>query len=207
MNSRFPGALWLVVAALASGAAVAQVRLATIPPERYDAEQKRAAAEFLEARKVPLSGPFEPLMHSPVLMSDARAMGDYLRYHSAIGNRLSEFVILVVAREWSQDYEWSVHAPIARQQGIAQEIVDAIADGRRPAGMSDDEEICYEFSIELNRTRRVSDRTYARALKRFGDKGVVDIVGINGYYTLLAMTLNTARTPTAEGPKLPRFPD
>jgi len=142
-----------------------------------------------------------------VLMSDARAMGDYLRYQSAIGNRLSEFVILVVAREWTQDYEWSVHAPVARKQGIAPEIIDAIAEGRRPSGMSDDEEICYEFSLELSRNRRVSDKTFARAQKRFGEKGVVDLVGLNGYYSLLAMTLNTARTPAPDGYRLPRFPD
>jgi len=207
MASNLSRGLLPVVGALACGVAAAQTRLPTIPPEQYTAEQKRAAAEFFEARKTPVFGPFEPLMHSPVLMSDARAMGDYLRYQSAIGNRLSEFVILVVAREWTQDYEWSVHAPVARKQGIAPEIIDAIAEGRRPSGMSDDEEICYEFSLELSRNRRVSDKTFARAQKRFGEKGVVDLVGLNGYYSLLAMTLNTARTPAPDGYRLPRFPD
>lgn len=208
MSTRIAAGLLCCVGALAPLAVAAQTRLPTIPPDQYTAEQKQAAAEFLAARKLPVFGPFQPLMHSPVLMSDARAMGDYLRYHSAIGNRLSELVILVVAREWSQDYEWSVHAPTARQQGIAAEIIAAIADGRRPDGMSEDETICYDFSIELNRYRRVSDATYARALKRFGDKGVVDIIGLNGYYTLLAMALNTARTPPAAGaPSLQRFPE
>jgi len=186
----------------------AQDRMPTIAPEKYDETQKKAAADFLESRKTPVFGPFEPLMYSPELMSIARSMGDYLRYKPAIGTTLSEFVILVTAREWGQDYEWHVHAPIALKQGIKKEIVDAIADGRRPVGMSEDEEICYDFSIELHRNKRVSDATYQRAVAKFGEKGVMDIVGINGYYTFLAMAMNTAhyRVP-ANGLKLPRFPD
>src|SRR5215212_1706059 len=129
---------------LASGPALAQQRLPTIPPEQYTAEQKKAAEEFLAARKVPVFGPFEPMMHSPEVMSQARAMGDYLRYKSGIGTTLSELVILVTAREWTQDYEWYVHAPIAAKAGIKPEIIEAIRDGRRPTGMSEDEEIVYD---------------------------------------------------------------
>ena len=186
----------------------AQDRMPTISPDKYDETQKKAAAEFLETRKTPVFGPFEPLMYSPELMTIARSMGDYLRYKPAIGTTLSEFVILITAREWSQDYEWHVHAPIALKQGIKKEVIDAIADGRRPVGMSDDEEICYNFSIELHRNKRVSDATYQRATQRFGEKGVMDIIGINGYYTFLAMAMNTAhyRVP-ANGLKLQRFPD
>ena len=197
-----------ILLSLVTGYALAQDRLPPIPPASYDAAQKKAAEEFLAVRKVPVFGPFEPLMRSPELMSVARAMGDYLRYNSAIGTTLSEFVILVTAREWAQDYEWHVHAPIALKQGIKKEIVDAVVDGRRPVGMSDDEDICYDFSIELHRNKRVSDATYARALKRFGEKGVIDLVGINGYYTFLAMAMNTSRMPMpADGQRLPRFPE
>jgi len=197
-----------VALSLFTGVSLAQDRLPPIPPANYDEAQKKAAEEFLAARKVPVFGPFQPLMRSPELMNVARAMGDYLRYKSAIGTTLSELVILVTAREWAQDYEWHVHAPIALKQGIKQDIVDAIRDGRRPTGMSEDEEICYDFSIELHRNKRVSDTTYARVLKRFGEKGVVDIAGINGYYTFLAMAMNTSRMPIpADGKKLPRFPE
>ena len=108
-------------------------------------------------------------------------------------------MILVTAREWGQAYEWSIHAPIALAQGIRPEVVQAIAQGRRPQGMSDDEAICYDFSTELHRTRQVSDATYARALKRFGEKGVIDLTAINGYYTFLAMQLNMMRTPASPG--------
>lgn len=188
--------------------ALAQDRLPPISPDQYSEEQQKAAAEFLAARKVPVFGPFEPLMRSPEVMNKARAMGDYLRYHSAIGNRLSELAILVTAREWSQDYEWSLHEPIAVKAGIKPDIAEAIADGRRPEGMSEDEEIVYEFSTELYRNKRVSDRTYERALKRFGDRGVIDLASIDGYYAMLAMVLNVSRTPALkDGPALKHFPD
>ncbi len=195
-------------AVLVAGPAPAQQRLPAIAPEQYDADQKKAAEEFLAARKVPVFGPFEPMMYSPDVMSMARAMGDYLRYHSAIGNTLSELVILITARAWSQDYEWHVHYPIALKAGIAKDVADAIADGRRPAGMSADEEIVYDFTSELQENKRVSDATFKRAEQRFDKKGVVDMTAISGYYAFLAMQLNAARFEfSGEGPRLERFPD
>jgi 4-carboxymuconolactone decarboxylase len=195
-------------AMLVAGPVLAQQRLPTITPEQYTADQKKAAEEFLAARKVPVFGPFEPMMHSPEVMSLARSMGDYLRYHSAIENSLGELVILVTAREWSQDYVWYVHQPIALKAGITKDITDAIADGRRPAGMSADEEIAYDFTAELQKNKRVSDTTFKRAEQRFGKKGVVDMAGISGYYTFLATQLNMARYQfSGEGPRLSRFPN
>jgi 4-carboxymuconolactone decarboxylase len=187
--------------------AQADERLPTIPPAQYSPEQKQAAAEFEAARKVPVFGPFEPLMYSPAVMSQARAMGDYLRYKSAIGNTLSELAILLTAREWTQDFEWSVHYPIALKAGIRQDIADAIAEGRRPATLSADEEIVYDYATELLRNKQVSNLTFERAKMRFGAKGVVDMTGIVGYYTFLAMQLNAAQYPPAkDARKLPRLP-
>jgi 4-carboxymuconolactone decarboxylase len=140
-------------------------------------------------------------------MSRARAMGDYLRYKSGIGNTLSELVILVTARDWGQDYEWSVHAPIAAKAGIEPEVVAAIRDGRRPEAMSRDEAIVYDFTIELLHNKRVSDPTFASAEARFGKPAVIDLVGIIGYYTFNAMELNTARYRPKDGTALPHFPD
>jgi 4-carboxymuconolactone decarboxylase len=200
-------ALVAVLSSLFASMVLAQDRLPTIDPEKYTDEQKKAAEEFKTARKVPVFGPFEPLMYSPQVMNQARAMGDYLRYNSAIGNTLSELVVLITAREWTQDYEWYVHYPIALKAGIKREIADAIADGRRPTGMSDDEEIVYDFTTELNKNKRVSDRTFERAEKRFGKKAVVDLTGISAYYTLLAMHLNAAGYGIPkDGKKLTRFP-
>ena len=187
--------------------AQADDRLPTIPPAQYSPEQKQAAAEFEAARKVPVFGPFEPLMYSPAVMSQARAMGDYLRYKSAIGNTLSELAILLTAREWTQDFEWSVHYPIALKAGIRQDIADAIAEGHRPATLNADEEIVYDYAMELLRNKQVSNLTFERAKTRFGAKGVVDMTGIVGYYTFLAMQLNAAQYPPAkDAKKLPRMP-
>jgi len=200
--------LGLSLSLLGNGVALAADRLPTIPPEKYTDEQQKAAAEFLDARKVPVFGPFEPLMYSPQVMSQMRSTGDYLRYHSAIGNTLSELVILITAREWTQDYEWYVHYPIALKAGIKPEIASAIADGRRPAGMSEDEEIVYDFCTELHKNKRVSDHTFERADHRFGKKGVVDLTGINAYYASLAMQMNVAQYPLPKGAQpLKRFPE
>src|ERR1035438_8268830 len=196
-----------VLLTIAAVAARAEERLPTIPPAQYTEEQKQAAAEFEAARKVPVFGPFEPLMHSPKVMSQARAMGDYLRFQSAIGNTLSELAILITAREWTQDYEWTVHYPIALKAGIRQEVADAIAVGRRPTAMSADEETVFNYASELLKNKQVSDATFERAKLRFATKGVVDMTGIVGYYTFLAMQLNAAQYPIpADGRKLPRMP-
>ena len=193
----------IVVLALAATAVHAQPRLDAVPPKTYDDAQQKAAREFATARGQPPFGPFAMLMRSPDLMTSARSMGDYLRYHSAIGNTLSEFVILITARAWDQEYEWNVHAPIAAKQGIAQAKIDAIAAGRRPEGMSEDEAICYAFTNELQRDHQVSDATYARALKRWGETGVVDLAGINGYYTFLSIEMNAARSDPGGPLRLP----
>src|SRR3984885_5286597 len=197
-------AFLLTIVVVAAGA---EERLPTIPPARYSEEQKQAAADFEAVRKVPVFGPFEPMMYSPQVMSQARAMGDYLRYKSAIGNTLSELAILMTAREWSQDYEWFVHYPIALKAGIRQEITDAIAEGRRPTAMSPDEETVYEYSMELLKNKQVSNATFERAKSRFATRGVVDLTGIVGYYTFLGMQLNAAQYPVPkDAKKLPRMP-
>ncbi|HEX4598788.1 MAG TPA: carboxymuconolactone decarboxylase family protein [Burkholderiaceae bacterium] len=193
MGENLRSLFWMI--AIMTTDATAQQRLPTIPPAQYSDEQKKAADEFLAARKMPLFGPFEPMMHSPQLMNQARAMGDYLRYHAAIGEPLSEFAILVIAREWSQDYEWFVHYPLALKAGVKPEMAQAIAEGRRPPEMSEDQDTVYSFLTELSRNKQVSNPTFNRALGRFGSKGVVDLTGLSGYYTLLAMQLNVARYP------------
>ncbi|MCJ2088305.1 carboxymuconolactone decarboxylase family protein [Methylobacterium sp. E-005] len=201
-------ALPLATLPLALGAARAQDRLPTIPPQDYTPEQKQAAESFAQARGKPPFGPFEPLMYSPEVMTLARSMGDYLRFKPKIGTTLSELVILMTARRWTQDYEWYVHAPIAEKAGISADIIAAIRDGRRPARMSDDETIVYDFTSELQDTKRVSDTTFARAEARFGKPAIVDLAAISGYYTLLAMELNAARYPIPkDGQTLPRLPE
>jgi 4-carboxymuconolactone decarboxylase len=197
----------LIVVGLAASAG-AQDRMPPIPADKLTDAQKQAIAEFKMARSAEISGPFVPLLRSPEVMSRARAMGDYLRFKSSLPPRLSEFVILLTARRWTQQYEWSAHQPLAVQGGLRAEITKAIADGRRPDGMAEDEEAVYALWDEVQRNQSVSDATYAKAIARVGEQGVIDVLGITGYYTMLAMVMNTARTPLADGvkPPLPTLP-
>jgi 4-carboxymuconolactone decarboxylase len=186
----------------------AQDRMPPIPPERLTDAQKKAIDEFKVARSADISGPFVPLLRSPEVMSRARAMGDYLRFKSSLPPRLSEFVILLTARRWTQQYEWNAHQPLALKGGLTHAIVDAIADGRRPDQMAGDEEAVYTLVDELHRNQSVTDATYAHAIAAVGEQGVIDAVAIVGQYTMLAMVLNTARTPLPDGvkPSLAPFP-
>ena len=179
--------------------ASAQDRMPPIPSGQQTEAQKKAVAEFVAARKADISGPFVPLLRSPEVMNRARAMGDYLRFNSVLPPRLSEFAILITARRWTQNYEWDAHNRLALEGGLGADIVKAIALGRRPERMAEDEDILYTFCDELHRNQSVSDPTYARAVAAFGEQGVIDILGISGYYTMLAMVLNTARTPLPAG--------
>jgi 4-carboxymuconolactone decarboxylase len=177
-----------------------------IPAEKLTDAQRAAVAEFKAARSAEVSGPFIPLLRSPEVMIRARAMGDYLRYKSALPPRLSEFVILLTARRWTQQYEWNAHQGLALQGGLNADTVRAVAEGRRPERMADDEDAVYTMWEELQKNQSVTDATYARALAKLGEQGVVDALGITGYYTLLAMVMNTARTPLPPGVAPPLAP-
>jgi 4-carboxymuconolactone decarboxylase len=189
--------------------ALAQDRMPPIPADKYTEAQKKAAEEFSGGRGYEVRGPFVPLIRSPEVMLRAKAMGDHLRFKSALAPRLSEMIILITAREWTQQYEWVAHHDIAIKAGLRNDIADAIADGRRPVGMAEDEAAAYDMSIEIQRTKRVSDPTWNKAVAKFGEQGVIDLLGINGYYTFLAMAMNAARTglPAGVAEPLKRFPD
>jgi 4-carboxymuconolactone decarboxylase len=190
------------------GVAMAQDRMPEIPPDKMTDAQKKAAQEFAAGRGQPVFGPFIPLLRSPEVMLRAKAMGDYLRFKNVLPAKLSEFVILITARQWTQQYEWDVHHPIALKAGLGPEIAKAVAEGRRPQNMPADEELVYDFLAELHDNKGVSDTTYARAVASFGEQGVIDMIGVAGYYTFLAMVMNTARTalPPGHKPALLQFP-
>ena len=179
-----------------------------IPPEKLTDAQKKAGVDFRGIRGTDVFGPFVPLLRSPEVMLRAAAMGEYLRYRTALPARLNEFVILITARQWTQQYEWNVHYPAALQAGLARDVAAAIAEGRRPDKMAEDEEIVYDFCTELHHNQGVSDYTYGRAVAKFGEQGVIDMIGVAGYYTFLSMVLNTERTPLPAGdrPALAAFP-
>jgi 4-carboxymuconolactone decarboxylase len=170
-------------------------RLPPIPPERWTPDQRRHAQEIIAGPRGALISPFVPMLRSPELMAHSQRMGEYLRYRSAIGLRLSELAILLVARHWTQQVEWAIHAPIAQREGVAAATIAAIAAGTPPQGLPEDEAAVHDFTTELLRDQQVSDPTWARAVSLFGEQGVVDLVGLAGYYAYLAMLMNAARTP------------
>ncbi|MEQ1881422.1 MAG: carboxymuconolactone decarboxylase family protein [Burkholderiales bacterium] len=178
-------------------------RMPPLLPDQLTEAQKQAAAEISAGPRGSVFGPFVPLLRSPEFMSRLQKTGEYLRFNNVLGPRLGEMVILMTARRWTQQFEWSAHYPLALKAGLRTEVADAIGDGRRPAGMAQDEEIVYDFCDELIRTQGVSDATYARAVAQFREQGVIDMIGITGYYSTLAMVMNVARTPLPEGTTAP----
>jgi 4-carboxymuconolactone decarboxylase len=199
-----------MLAALAAATGLAAHAQDRMPPLRADAlseQQRQALAEFTAARGQP-TGPWIALLRSPELMTRTRGLSDYLRFESILPGWLREFVILMTARQWAQNYEWNAHYPIAMDEGFSPQIAQAIAEGRRPEGMVAEEEILYDFCTELQRNHAVSDDTYERAVDRFGEQGVIEIVSLMGYYTMVSMLLNTTRAPLPEGavPALAPFP-
>jgi 4-carboxymuconolactone decarboxylase len=169
-------------------------RMLAIPEAQMSPDQKRVMDEIAAGPRGRIGGPFIPLMRSPELMNRLQKVGEYLRFQNTVGLRNSEFAVLIVARHWSQPIEWAIHRPIAEKEGVLPATCDAIAEGRRPDNMTDDETLIYNVLEELRNNRSLSDPTYAQLLKRFGEQGVIDLVAHYGYYSLLAMTMNVART-------------
>ncbi len=190
------------------GAAAAQDRMPPIPKDKMTEAQKKAFDEVTSGPRGAggAEGPFVPLLRSPEFMSVLQKTGEYVRFHNSIGPKLTEFVILLTARQWTQQYEYDVHQVNGLKAGVKQETISAITEGRRPTGMAADEEVVYDFCAELRQNQSVSDATYARAVSKFGEQGVIDMTGLVGYYTTLAMIMNVARSPLADGKKAPLAP-
>lgn len=186
-------------------------RLPPIPLDQMNERQRRSAEALIAGPRGAAAierGPFVPLLRSPELMDRLQRVGEYLRFDSALPARIGEFVTLIVAREWTQQFEWAAHVPLALAAGVAQTTIDAIAEGRRPTDMAADEAIAHDFCIEVLRTRGVSDATWAQAVETFGEQGTLDLVGVIGYFTWIDMVLNVAHTPGGRDGVAPlaRFP-
>lgn len=180
-----------------------QDRLPPIPESTWSAAQRECADEIIQGPRGGLIEPFIPLLRSPELCTHAQRMGEYLRYRSAIGLRLSELAILVTARHWVQEVEWAIHAPIAIREGVAKAIVNAIGLDQKPVFTQVDEQVVYDFTQQSLRDKKISDSTWALALSHLGEQGAVDLLGIVGYYTMLSVVMNGARTPAPSGAKMP----
>ena len=174
-------------------------RMPAIADDDLTPEQRGAVAAFREKRGQDPGGPFVPLMRSPAVLSAATHLGAYLRFESGLAMDLSELAIIITARRWSQNYEWGAHRKIAEQAGLAPDISEAVREGRRPDGMTDRQQTVYDFCTEVHSNGQVSDHTYDKAKAAFGEQGIIDLTTICGYYSLLAMVMNVARTPLPEG--------
>jgi 4-carboxymuconolactone decarboxylase len=185
-------------------AAGAAERFPTLTLDQMTPAQRKVAEAIMAGPRKGLGGPFNVWLRSPELADRLQQVGEHLRFHSSVPPRLNEFAILLTARTWDADYEWSAHYPLALKAGLSPAVAADVAAGRRPAGMAPDEAAVYDFVTELRSTHRVSDPTYAAAHGVLGDQGVVDLVALSGYYDLVSMTLNVGqvRAPK-DGPQLP----
>lgn len=216
--------LLLLVVGLASPV-IAQDRMPPIPPDKLTEEQKKAVEAYLAAQaniqklfgdkyprpvQMEVGAGWSELLRSPELLLTVNAMREYVEYQPALAPRIREMVIMIAGRQTSTDFMWNSHYPVAIKTGISPEALKSIAEGRRPAGMPEDEEIVYDFCEELHHNQSVSDATYAKALAKFGERGVVDIVGVYGWYSMWAMMNKVWVKPPVEpqgsAPKLTMFP-
>ena len=159
--------------------------------------------ELLAGKRGTLNGPFNVFLRSPEVGNLAQRLGEQVRFRSSLAPRLNEMAILMTARWWSSQYEWHAHQPLALAAGLSSDVVEALQTGTRPANMAADETVVYDFSTELRDRRRVSDKTFAAAVKAFGEQGVMDLIAVMGYYDIVSMTLNVDGYPLPDGAALP----
>jgi 4-carboxymuconolactone decarboxylase len=162
-------------------------------------EQKKMFESLISGERRGAGGPFNVLLRSPEMGDLAQKFGASMRFHSSIPPKLNELAIIITARHWTSHYEWYAHRRAAANQGLHPAIIEAIAAGKRPTGMAADEEAVYNFCTELLTNKQVSDATFQAAKDKFGERGVVDLIGVTGYYQLVSMLLNVDRYPLPDG--------
>jgi 4-carboxymuconolactone decarboxylase len=201
--------LVLLVLTFVAGHAWAQDRMPPIPAEKMTDAQKKAVADYKALRNTELTGPpWTVLLRVPDLVVPSLQLRLHNQQNSALSPKLTEMAILIAARHLTNSFEFNAHHTLAVKAGLSADVIAAIADGRRPDRMAEDEAILHDFCMELLQNKGVSDGTYARALTTFGEAGVVEAAALEGYYTFLAMVMNVARSPTPANAtqKLAPFP-
>lgn len=178
-------------------------RFPALPPERMTDAQRRVHESIAGGPRGGVRGPFNALLRSPELADRVQRVGEYLRFNSSLPARLNELAILVNARFWGSKYEWWAHRPLALKAGLAGSVADDLARNRRPATMQPDEAVVYDFCTALHTEHAVDDALFARAVAAFGEAGVIDLIGVSGYYTLVSMVLNVAGVPLPAGERAP----
>ena len=165
--------------------------------------QRKVYKEIASGPRGGVRGPFNALLRSPELADRAQKLGETVRFGSSLPERLKEFAILITARHWTAQYEWHSHHAHALKAGLDPRLAADLARGKRPAGMQGDEAAVYDFCKELHEKKSVSDSAYEAALRQFGERGVVDLIGVTGYYTMVSMVLNVDRHPIPGGAPAP----
>ncbi len=194
-----------MICVLLAGSAMALTgeRMVAIPLDQMSPAQRSVADAILSGPRKSIGGPFNAWLRSPELADRLQKVGEYVRFNSSLDRRVNEMAILMTAQAWGSQYEWYAHAPLAIKAGLDPTIVAAIGAGRKPDNMKDDEAIVWEFSTQLRRDHSVDDAIYARALEKFGEPGIMDLVAVNGYYDVVSMTLNVARVTPPPGEEIP----
>jgi 4-carboxymuconolactone decarboxylase len=164
-------------------------------------EQKTMMEHLVSGERRGAGGPFNVLLRSPEMGDLAQQFGASMRFHSSLPRKLNEMAIIITARHWTAQYEWSAHRSAAAQAGLNESVIQAIAAGKRPGSMDADETIIYNFATELLNTKQVSDPVFKPVKDKFGERGVVDLIGVMGYYQFVSMLLNVDRYPLGEGVK------
>jgi 4-carboxymuconolactone decarboxylase len=202
---RLIGALAVLFLVNATAAPAAE-RFTPLDPDKMTPEQKKVADDIVSGPRKSLSGPFNAWLRSPQLADRLQRVGDYVRFHSSVPARLNEFAILITARHWTAQYEWYAHYPLAIKAGLDPRIAAELAAGKRPENMADDEAIVYDFCLALHRGQPIPDKIFDAAMAKLGEQGVVDLIALNGYYDLVAMTLNAANVQVPAGAQPPLAP-
>ena len=176
------------------------MRMPPLTAEQMTPPQRAAADELTAGPRKGVKGPFIALLRSPELLARVQKVGEFLRFQSSLSPRASEFATLIVARAWSQQFEWFTHVPLALKAGTAQATIDALREGRRPTTMDDEETLVHDFTTELLRQHGASETTYRRAVEHFGEHGVVELTSLIGYFVMVSMALNVTHTPEEPNP-------
>ena len=182
-----------------SAFALSGERMPEMTLEKMTPAQRSIAEAIMNGPRGRMRGPFNAWLRNPVLADRLQKVGEYVRFNTSLDKRINEMAILMTAQAWGAQYEWYAHAPLALKAGLDPQVLAAIGAGRKPENMKDDEAIVWEFTTQLRRDHSVDDAIYARALEKFGEAGIIDLVAVNGYYDVVSMTLNVARVkPPAE---------
>ena len=190
-----------------SALALTGERFPEIPLDKMTPQQRTVADAIMSGPRQRMSGPFNAWLRSPELADRLQKVGEYVRYKTSLDKRLNEMAIIMTAQYWGSQYEWFAHAPLAAKAGLDPDVIAALGAGKKPEKMKDDEAIVYDLLTEIYRDRKVSDATFSRAVGKFGEKGIMDIIGLASYYgnTAMALIVSNGTRPAGNEPKLQKL--